>query len=382
MSTLNVKVVKLSISAHPNAERLELATIGGEGGFNAVVGKGQFKDNDLGIFIPENSVVPSKIQEFLAKSQKITVKDGRIRCSKIRGVFSDGLCLTPSEWLPAELIKDDQDVTEYLGITKYEPPPPSNRAFGLKSKGINYHYVNTNFKEYTDVENFKKYPRTFKDGEEVVATIKYHGSNWRAAIVDRPKSSFTWFERIKRFLGFNVEKMEYLVGSHYSIKRKSKKAKIVEDKFVELAQKYDVQNMLEQLQLDFSHEGVKPEVAIYGELIGPGVQTGYSYGLEEGTNDLKIFDIMVNGRYLDFDLMSAICVEYSLPVVECVYRGPWNLEITKLAEAVDEYNGRKHVREGIVVRTVLERRDVKSKRAILKYISETFRLDKTNSEYH
>ncbi len=382
MSTINVKVVRLNIEPHPLADKLEIATIGGAGGFTAVVGKGQFKDNDLGLFIPENSVVPQKIQDFLATSQKITVKGGRIRCAKIRGVFSDGLCLTPSEWLPAELIQDNQDVTEYLGITKYEPPPPSNKGFGIKSKGVNYNYTNVNFKEYTDIENFKKHPRTFKDGEEVVATIKYHGSNWRAAIVTRPSSSFTWFEKIKRFFGFKVDSMEYLVGSHYRIKRKGKKAKVVEDKFIELAQRYNIESMLRQLQKDFKCNNNDPEIAIYGELIGPGVQTGYNYGLAEGTNDIKIFDIMVDGKYVDFDVMRRICADHSLPIVECVYRGPWNLDITKLAEAVDEYNGHKHVREGIVIRPVLERRDTRSGRVILKYISETFRLDKTNSEYH
>lgn len=389
MSKLEVKIVKLNIQSHPNAEKLEVGMVNGEGGYAVVIGKGQFQNNDLAIFIPEGSVIPENIREFLAQNSKIEVKDGRIRATRVRGQISEGLCLTPKDWLPPEQIKEDQDVTEYLGITKWEPPPQSGRGLGLKSKGINYQYKNENFKQYTDIDNFKKHPRAFLEGEEVVATIKYHGSNWRAAMVRRPKSSYTWFEKLKLWLGLKVNEMEYLVGSHRVIKKKSKRATVVEDKFVEVAQKYNIEKILKVLQTslskqadEFFDDGFKelPEVAIYGELIGPGIQTGYEYGLTE--HDLRIFDIMVDGHYLDWDSVVKICLMTNLPLVEEVYRGPWHSDIVKLSEAVDEYHGKKYVREGIVIKPTKERRDARVGRVILKYISETFRLDKENSQYH
>jgi RNA ligase (TIGR02306 family) len=375
MSTVNVKVSKVEISAHPNANKLEIATIGGEGGFVAIVGKDQFKTGDLALFIPENSVVPENIRIFLTTSQKIEVKEGRIRCTKIRGVFSDGLCLTPSAWLPAELIKEDQDVTEFLGVTKYEPPPPRTQS-AFKSKGINHHYTNENFKKFTDIESFKKYPRNFIEGEEVVATVKYHGTNFRCGYVKRPKKSYTRWEKVKSFFGFKIPDMESLVGSHNTIRQKSKRGTDVADTYWRVADKYKIREITKELSVG------QAEVTIFGEIIGPGIQTGYDYGIPQGELELRVFAIMVNGEYLDWDAVVSICSLYYLPTVEVAYRGPWSMAVIKLAEAVDTYNGKKFIREGIVIVPVKERKYPGCGRVILKYVSETFKLDKKNSEFH
>ena len=121
------------------------------------------------------------------------------------------------------------------------------------------------------------------------------------------------------------------------------------------------------------------EIAIYGELIGPSIQKNYEYGLEE--HELRIFDVSVNGHYLNWDDLVKLCVEYNLPLVEQVYRGPWNLELIKLAEAVDEYGGKKYTREGVVIKPVKERK-AKLGRVVLKFISEKFRLNKENTGWH
>jgi len=375
MSTVSVKVSKVEIVPHPNADKLEIATIGGEGGFAAIVGKDQFKSGDLALFIPENSVVPENIRIYLTTTQKIEVKEGRIRCTKIRGVFSDGLCLTPSAWLPPELIKEDQDVTEYLGVTKYEPPPPRGQS-AFKSKGINHHYTNENFKKYTDIESFKKYPRNFVEGEEVIATVKYHGTNFRCGYVKRPKKSYTRWEKVKSFFGFSVPNMESLVGSHNTIRQKSKRGTDINDTYWRVADKYDLRNITKELS-----DGVS-EVTIFGEIIGPGIQTGYDYGIPQGELELRVFDIMVDGEYLDWDKVVYTCMAHNLPTVSVAYRGPWSIAVTKLSEAVDEYNGKKFIREGIVIKPKRERKYPGCGRVILKYVSETFKLDKKNSEFH
>ena len=49
------RVYALRIEQHPNADRLELAAIGG---FRCVVGKGSFVDGDLAAYIPEAAVCP------------------------------------------------------------------------------------------------------------------------------------------------------------------------------------------------------------------------------------------------------------------------------------------------------------------------------------
>jgi RNA ligase (TIGR02306 family) len=374
MSTLEVKVVRLKIENHPNADRLQIGKVIGTE-YIVVVGKGQFYDGDPAIFIPEDAVVPQNIQDYLATSQKITINGGRIRCSKIRGIFSDGLCLTPSQWLPSKLIFEGSDVKEHLGITKYEPPPQHQQGMA-RSKGINHNYTNENFKRYTDIDNFKKYSKVFQEGEIVVITKKYHGSNWRASIVKKPKSSLNFLDRLLGFLGIK-KNTEYLVGSHNTIRKQAKKAPEIEDVYHEVANKYSVEKKLKEL-----HNIIKKDIIIYGEVIGTGIQKGYEYGIEKGEHQLRIFDVMIDGKYLSWGELVGFCVSHHLPIVEVVYAGPWNMELTKFAEAVDEYNGKKYVREGVVIKPIMERRDPRVGRVILKYVSETFRLDKQNTSFH
>src|SRR5574337_1362944 len=227
MSELEVKVVKIEVKPHLNADKLEVGFIGGDYGYNVVIGKDQFKTGDLVIYIPEDSVIPQNIQEHLATTQKIQIKE-RIRTAKIRGQISEGLCLTPSQWLPPEMIVEGKDVREYLKIEKYEPPPPSFQGIP-RSKGVNHNYQNENFKKYTSIDNFKKYSRVLQDGEDVVITKKFHGSNHRAGIVSRPRGSITLLEKVKNFFGLKVDMVEYLVGSHNTIRQRARKAEQVED---------------------------------------------------------------------------------------------------------------------------------------------------------
>lgn len=375
MSELEVKVVRLKIEAHPNADRLQIGKVVGSE-YSVVVGKDQFKDDDLAILVLEDSVVPPNIQDYLATTQKIAVNGGRIRCSKIRGYFSDGLCLTPSQWLPPELVFEGSDVKEKLGITKYEPPEQHQQGMP-RSKGINHNYVNENFKRYTSIDNFKKYSRVLQDGEEVVITKKFHGSNHRAGIVSRPKGSITLLEKVKNFFGLKVDMAEYLVGSHNTIRQRARKAEQVEDVYRAVADKYNMKSVLSKL-----HDKYNQDIIIFSELVGKNVQVGYDYGVPESTHELRVFDIMFDGYYLNWDDVVAICSNYNLPMVDVVYRGAWDISLTKHAEAIDEYNGKKYVREGIVIKPTAERKDPRVGRVILKYISETFRLDKKNSGFH
>ena len=55
MATFESRIHALRIEPHPNADRLELAAVGG---FRCVVGKGSFTDGDLAAYIPEGAVCP------------------------------------------------------------------------------------------------------------------------------------------------------------------------------------------------------------------------------------------------------------------------------------------------------------------------------------
>lgn len=55
-NTSEVNVVRVGpVTTHPNADKLELTMVGG---YQMVIGKDQFKEGDLAVFIQPDSVVP------------------------------------------------------------------------------------------------------------------------------------------------------------------------------------------------------------------------------------------------------------------------------------------------------------------------------------
>ena len=55
MAQFEVRVHRVRIEEHPDADALEIARIGG---YRSVVRKEQFQDGDLAAYIPESSIVP------------------------------------------------------------------------------------------------------------------------------------------------------------------------------------------------------------------------------------------------------------------------------------------------------------------------------------
>lgn len=363
MSTVTAELKRVEILPHPNADRLELARIGGEAGFVSVVGKGQFKNGDLCLYIPPDAVLPQNIMDSLAKN-KINMKSNRLRAVKIRGIVSEGLCLTPKDWLPDELIFEGSDVTEYLGIKKYEPPPPKFRLI----RGGKGFYVNENFKKYTDIERIQKVPNIFSNCAEVTVSVKMHGTNFRCGVV--PKQLLTWKDKFLKLFG--VRPMEFLVGSHNTIRVGG------ESIYEDIAKKEELEEICWAY---YKHTG--KSIIIFGEIIGPGIQKSYDYGLEE--HELVIFDVLVDGRYLPWDELSHLVEAWGLQLAEEVYRGPWDFSsISKMAESIDEYNGKKYVREGVVVKCVEGncRASCYGIRSIAKIINPEYLLNKYNTEFH
>ena len=107
----------LDITEIDNAENIVLATIEG---WRSIIKRGQFNIGDNVIFCEPDSILPQQ-KEFgdFAKD-----KSYRIKTCKLRGVISQGICF-PTNILPKEVtLESGTDVTDLLGITKYEKPIP------------------------------------------------------------------------------------------------------------------------------------------------------------------------------------------------------------------------------------------------------------------
>lgn len=114
-----------AIKNHDNADALELALVRG---WQVVVRKGEFQPGDKVIYLEIDSWVPTEIAPFLSKGHEPRVYEGvkgeRLRTVKLRQEISQGLIL-PAETVNPDLVTDwtdGTDLTEILGVLKWEPP--------------------------------------------------------------------------------------------------------------------------------------------------------------------------------------------------------------------------------------------------------------------
>lgn len=100
-----------SITDHPNADLLELATVDG---FQAVIKKGLFKEGEKVVYIEPDNCLPTD-QEWAQPYLKYAVK--RIKAIKIRDEWSEGLVIKLSEFDQAFLRRIQSELDEkYLSV--------------------------------------------------------------------------------------------------------------------------------------------------------------------------------------------------------------------------------------------------------------------------
>lgn len=100
----------LDLSPIEGADLIEKATILG---WNVVVKKGEFKVGDLCVYIQIDTIVPDKPEFEFLRERKF-----RVRTIKLRKQISQGLVIP----LPKGKWKAGDDVTELIGVKKYEKP--------------------------------------------------------------------------------------------------------------------------------------------------------------------------------------------------------------------------------------------------------------------
>lgn len=118
-----------------NADAIEVATVLG---WQCVVKKEEFKEGNLCIFFEVDSFLPVDPRfEFVGNLKKMLV-DGQevqgylLETVRLRGQISQGLALPLGDFADKLKVQDiweeGTDVTEKLGVLKYEPPIPASLA--------------------------------------------------------------------------------------------------------------------------------------------------------------------------------------------------------------------------------------------------------------
>lgn len=363
MSELHVQVVTIDeVMEHPNADRLELLKIAG---WQVVAGKGEYRAGDRVVYLPIDSVLPGELEARLfPPDSKVKLSKSRIRTIKLRGAISQGMVISLADAQVPESIKVGTDVAAALGITKYEPPtkPPA----GMRGNQMPKRGVNPNFRKYTDIENFKHYPTLFGEAELVYVSEKLHGTSARYAW--SPTVANTLWKKVKRFLGF-LAPYEFCIGSR-NVQLQDRRYDGFYD--TNVYGKIAKQEMLESL-LD---EGD----ALYGEIVGDGIQSGYTYGCKAGEHEFYAYDVMRNGQWLGYADFVAYCAERGIRTVPELYVGPFDPELISNLRNGDSMIGGQKVREGVVIKPVEERSSMIG-RAILKYLNDEYLL-KDQTDFH
>jgi RNA ligase (TIGR02306 family) len=349
-----VEVVKLGpVNPLPNSDTLSITDV--LGGYPCIVKSGTFKEGDLAVYVPIDSMVPTARAEFafLAREGK---EKSRVKAIKLRGTFSQGL-LVPVPGL-LEGVKVGQDVAELMGVTKYEPPAEKALSLG-RGNPLPKQNKNKLIPIY-GVEGFKRNKNILMEGEEVCASEKTHGSGFRAARVIRSETRHWIFEFLNRAYLYlktllGIQHRAHLIMRHGDV-------------WTQMATKYNIKEILKNW----------PNWVLYAEVYGDGVQD-LTYGCQAGERKLIVFDMynLKLKEYMEWDELVNFCKTSGLDIVPTVYRGPWAPDVAKLAEGKSLIPGaEKQIREGICVRCIPERTAQNLGRVHLKIVSETYLLRK------
>ena len=309
------------------ADAIECATVGG---WKVVVKKGEYNVGDLAVYCEIDSWIPTELAPFLSKGKEPRefegIKGERLRTIKLRGQLSQGLLLPLSVLIrPSPLggmctvpYVVDADVTEFLGIVKWEMPMNAQLA-GL-ARG-----------------NFPSV---------IPKTCQERTQNLVAEILAAAQAG-TQFEITEKLEGSSMT--VYLIDGEFGVCSRNLDLKETEGNAVWSTARRD---KIEEKMRAIADHG---DFAIQGELIGPGIQ-GNIYKLTQP--EFRVFDVynIQAGEYLKPADRRALIAGMGLMHVPFISvdkdLGVGSVEeILQWAEGASKLND-KQEREGIVFKEV------------------------------
>ena len=322
MSRYRVEVVEVTSRPHPNADSLVVVDIWG---YTCVVRGAEFPPGRtaLAAYIPPESLVPVARPEFAFLKDKANAEgQARIKVVRLRGTVSQGL-LIPAR--PGWSL--GQDVAEELGATHYEPPLPL-------STGGEDETPPPGKRPKFDVEHWRRYRGLLVPGEEVLVSEKVHGTNARYCFVDG---------RMR-------------CGSHANWK-----------KFNPVLSVYwrALESNPEVRDFCIAHEDLTVYAEVYGQV------QDLKYGAGRNEVRIVVFDLFCEEGWVP--ALEARELGPGLPWVPTVYRGAYDpARVEAMAEGKSLMPGADHIREGIVVKPLIERSDADIGRVCLKIIGNAY----------
>ena len=366
-----------------NADRLECAHIGG---WNCVVGKGEFKVGDPAVYFEIDSKLP-EVEPF-ASMEFLASKKFKIKSQKIRGVVSQGLLVpvTAFGWTNfGAYVRDDTGCCRYVD---------EESRFLTEKLGVTYAVLEDNARKASTGDKYKKmaqrHPKlartkvwrwlmhrkwgkkllffffgkkkvkqnawpawVAKTDEERVQNIPFLFPNntdeWIATEkIDGTSTTFT-------MKGFGRKRQFYVCSRNVVFDKPDKKCFYDTNVYVEIAEKYHMKDVLTQMMDNM--KGCNIEfITIQGETYGNGIQKN-SYSMFD--HEFRVFNVIFG--YKDGTVKrlnpidgAEVMREYNVPFVPivsaCFILPPTCEELLEIATGKSQIDG--GMREGLVFRSL------------------------------
>lgn len=383
------------VRKHSNADRLQCVEVFGQ---NVIVDL-SYKDGDRVVFFPSDGQLS---EEFAKDNNLVRVKDENgnniggymdpekrnITAIRLRGEKSEGLVLPISvlaKYTNIEKLRDGEQITTLDGkeiCRKYIPKrnhrdPNSKRSKSKKkltNGNVKEEYLF--FEEHKDTAQLAYNLNTFKPGDTIYITRKFHGSSQRSMYTTKETTSTNWFRKLFH-LPYKVKREKsFITGSRRVV-------------LTDLTKNdgYYSDNGFRKKWNDIL-DGVVPEgITVFYELVGYvnestpimascnnslvkdkafkkkfGETTVFSYGCEPGECDMYVYRMTAttaDGTVIEipWEEVKRMCekmgVKHVLELDKFLYTTQEDLlaRVHKFTEGMpaDEV-GKTHIAEGVVVR--------------------------------
>lgn len=313
------RIVKLDkVEKHSNADTLDICYIGG---WTVVAKTGLHQTGDLVIYCEIDSWIPHSLAPFLTKEGKEprvfeSVPGQVLKTVKLRGVLSQGLIIPVRDTqLESTAIFEGNDVSELLGILKYEPPVPAALTGNIRC-------CFPSIVPKTDSERLQNLPEEFE---------KWKQDNVQFSVTEKLDGTSVTFIKDNDDI--------HVCSRNWSLYD-------TDNTYWQVYRKYDIENVLKKVPFN---------CAIQGEIVGPGIQENI-YKLSSPT--LFVFNIynIDTKNYITHNDMLELCNNCNLTTVPfiCITDIKSNNSIDELLCIADGKSAinKNTNREGLVYKCV------------------------------
>lgn len=317
---------------HPNADRLELIKLKNLN-FQFAVRKGDWSVDEECLYFPVDSLIPEDVMLKLGLAyfdeNKKLIKNltgpnkDRVKTIRLRKEISQGI-IGKIDVLLEDYKGDDnpENITDFLGVVKYEPPIVFDKNANLLPLpwGLSVYDIE-------GAERFEKVVNLLMN-LPVVVTEKLEGMN--SSFFAHKDGTFKINQR-----RYSISPREGSVHSFWEVAHRS-----------DLLKK--AQSICQQLNAEY--------VGLYGEFLGPNILKNI-YHLKN--HEVFVFDIMVDGKFIDYNQFKILCKEYKINTVPILEEGKKLKDILNDRNIQEYSNGYSKLfrtsREGIVIRPIKEK---------------------------